>query len=265
MRILIALVTTVFLSVGAYAQDVQKIEQKISNLKDKIAVLEANNQREVIETQYLDPTKVDKNILRLQDKLADLYFELAQTQGRTIDLSDSSSEGIMAFSARSATITPETGDIIVFKPKEDYAEWWAFAGHGWQHAAVFHSSSELVEAYAPNTNSRKIKWSDFIANKPFSMFEKVILVKMNLSSSEQSSMKFYQNEFQVGVPYPSVSWIPFSKYSTDTFYCASLVWAAHKWSGKKVDLDTVASPAMVWPVDLLNSSTSYQHYSVTSW
>jgi len=193
--------------------------------------------------------------------LADKYHKLAILQGRVINLSENVvSEG--TFSLQSQTIVPETGDILVFKPKNDI-EWWAFAGQGWQHAALFYSNNYIVQAVAPNTNSEKISWSNFISNKPFSLFDEVILIKMNLSSSEESSMRFYQDTFQVGIPYHSVSLIPFTKYSIDTFYCSSLVWASHKWSAKKVDLDTVASPAMVWPVDLLLSTNYNQHYSVS--
>lgn len=153
-------------------------------------------------------------------------------------------------------------DIIVFKPKGDYALWWAFAGQGWQHAAIFYSGNQIVQALEPGKNSVKMSWSDFANQVPFDRMEKVMLVKMNLSSSEKSNIQFYMDEFQIGVPYPAKWQIPFTKYSIDTFYCSSLVWAAHKWSARKVDLDTVTSPALVWPVDLLISQYSYDQHSV---
>lgn len=264
MKNLLVFTLLVLISFSVKADETQKLLKSIEVLKDKISQLEVKNQVEIIDSQFFDASKVDERLLSLEEELADKYHRLAQLQGRVIDLSESAINQANTYSAVALTVTPQTGDILVFKPKSNIAEWWAFAGQGWQHSAIFYSNSYIVQAVGPNTNAVKTSWSNFIANKPFSLFDQVILIKMNLTSSEISSMQFYQNTFQVGKPYPPVSLIPFTKYSIDTFYCSSLVWASHKWSAKKVDLDTVASPAMVWPVDLLLSSDYSQHYSI-SW
>lgn len=269
MKILILILSILILPVNSYAENIDVIKKNIDIIKEKISVLDTKNQQSIIKSGYIDFNYVDKELVSLQDELGDLYYNLAKSKSEIVDIStltdSNSSRSVMSFktsNSKASSFNPETGDIIVFKPKKDYSLWWAFADHGWQHAAIFYSPTEIVQAVSPGNDSVKMLWNDFTNDISYDLMDKVMLIKMNLTSSEKSSIQFYMDTFQVGIPYPSKYAIPFTKYSVDTFYCSSLVWAAHKWSASKVDLDTVESKFMVWPVDLLNSSTSYQHVPV---
>ncbi len=224
--------------------------------------LDRLNKTQMVYSQYVS-LEPDENMLTLKNQLADLTHDLAVAEGRVIDLSSGKSKA-STMQSLSSTVTLQSGDFIVLKPKSGYAMSWAPLGHGWQHAILVYNGSTLVEAVDPNNLSRKFSWTQFMQKNQYHKFDKAILVKMGLNSWEQSSIRSYMDLFQVGIPYPQQWQIPFTKYSVDTFYCSSLVWAAHKNSAKYIDLDDVESPLMVWPVDLLNSTNTGVHYSI-SW
>ena len=267
MRILL-LLFLLFFSLNVSAENInsrnsETIKKEIQELKDKIKDYKPENNQQSIKSKYI--SDYDNELINLKEDLATLYYDLAVSEWRKIDLSTSKTESKISLKSSSPflNVTPEVWDIIVFKPKADEAYWWAFAWRAWQHVAIFYSPTEIVQATQPWSNSEKISFSSFISSQPYSKMDNVVLVKNHLSSYEKSSIKNYMTDFQIGVPYPSYINIFTSKHSIKTFYCSSLVWVAHKGAWKMVDLDTIDPWLMVWPYEFINWRYASDVYSVT--
>lgn len=93
-------------------------------------------------------------------------------------------------------------------------------------------------------------------------FDKIIIVKMNLSKNEKKEMEEYINNNLLNKPYPYKFFAPFTKNSMKTFYCSSLVWRAHISSWKYVDLEYLEGDWIIWPIELVLSENAWDRFSI---
>lgn len=151
--------------------------------------------------------------------------------------------------------TLETWDIIVVKSSNpswwsnNHKVWW------WDHAFMIYDNNYILEIKWFWYKSSKYKISDLESRIKNNDYKEIALVRMWLTNSEKNDMKSYINKKLLNKPYlfpsPSNSW---------AYYCSSLVWKAHKYSGKKIDLDD--DWKIVYPIDLITSSNIWevQHF-----
>ena len=270
------------LTTGGHFQKLDGIKdfERSSRLRDRISELrqEINSIDNDLQDQTLSKeTKALRRAqqLNLRDILADCVHDLAIAEGRILKYVPSNViEGQDSDQYMSVPDEHQnTGNIIVIKPKESVRRWWTFFANGWQHAAMFSGWNpyrgwkiNIIEASGPNILSRIILFEDWINATSFKkLVEKAVLIEFSFTHDELVSMINYHNAHQVGIKYPSRATLPFSKYRTKTFYCSSLVWRAHKSSGRLLDLDDEYSPLMVWPSELFTDSDSEDNVYAISW
>lgn len=79
-------------------------------------------------------------------------------------------------------------------------------------------------------------------------YSEFMILKMWLDSKEQNEIKKYIDKNMLGKTYKITT-----RVTNETFYCSSLVWWAHRYSWKKIDLDSDWW-FIVDPADLIFSS-----------
>lgn len=172
--------------------------------------------------------------MRQKERLADLLYVIAVEKHGIVDLNKSQDY-------------LKVGNYIVLKRKYSKVNWvtWFESSYGWSHAIILTkmitntSNIVVLEARGFDLYSRYISWEDWKKTNPYnsSNVTSAMIVDMNISSTSQDALISYCNNTLWNKPYPSITSIYNSKYDTDTLYCSSLVWRAHKSSGAFVDLD----------------------------
>jgi len=227
-------------------------ELKIEKIEKKIAVLK----EEIGETGIKE-----EKIKKLQKILWDSYYELNIEKWNFINYNEliKNNNSTSLNYIESNWVTLEAWDILVMNFKNK--PWWSYFSNWWEHAAIVYDDNNVVEAVTYWQNSRKISLQQFFEVYP-SQIDRMIIIKMNLSSSQKTTLKNYIDTKLLWKPYPSNLSLPNSKYSMNTFYCSSLVWRAHYNSWRFLDLDEKTTQSIVYPIELIFSDNVWSLYSV---
>lgn len=142
----------------------------------------------------------------------------------------------------------KTWDILVFKNKWDDSFstkfiWW------WNHAVIAYDSSTFVDIGSFRIPSAKVHIDEIYARINSWYYDKIALLKMDLSWWQQRSIKNYINSNLLWKEYDD--W--FNKWTANVLYCSELVWRAHLYSWKYINLDADWWP-WVEPSDFIKST-----------